>query len=323
MGLVAAGITAAATLGAAGVGFAGSRKSSKAAAKGAKAARESAAALERTRDQLIGGSLFGLSSTDFTGRRPDFAEFRRIDPGEELSRAAQANRGALDDVANLTFEANALNQFADSVRFDRLFPGGLEALRNQGAAAASLSAGELPFSDVLGVARDRAGLAQSLGLAGTQLSGALPRDLGLSRLQAIQAGAALNSQGAATLNAISPINNQLRIQDNLLTGQQQADLALRQNILEQRSDQAKFNLEASPDPFAQGLLGLEKERLGLYSSGQLASSQIESANALATAQQQQNSLDQIAGLFGPGGALNGIFGGGSTGLTPVVPATVV
>lgn len=312
MGLAAAVVGGAAALGSAGIGFAGSRKASKAAAKGAKVGKESAKALERIRDQLAGGELFGFASEDFTGRRPDFAEFQRLDPGIALSDAAKASRGALGDIAGLTFEANSLNRLADAVRFQDLFPGGLEALRRQSAAASSLSGGELPFSDALGVVRNRAGLAQSLGIAGTQLGGALPRDLGLSRLQAIQTGAALTSQGAATLNAISPVSNQLRIQDNLLSGPQQVDLALRQNILEQQSEQARFNLEASPDPLAQSLLGLEKERLQLYSSGQLAAAQIQSANALATAQQQQNSLDQIAGLFGPGGALNGIFSGSAS-----------
>lgn len=308
MGLVALGI--AGGLATAGIGFAGASKSSKAAKSAAKAGRAPAAALGRTRDALIGGSLFGFDSTDFTGKRPDFAEFQRIDPGDELSKAARENSGALGDVANLTFDANSLNRIGDAMRFQDLFPGGLKALRNQGQAAASLSAGELPFQDVMGIVRNRAGLAQSLGLAGTQLGGALPRDLGISRLQAIQSGAALSSQGAATLNAISPVTNQLRIQDHLLTGPQQADLALRQNILEQQSEQNRFNLEAAPDPLAQGLLGLEKERLNLYSTGQLAGAQIQSANALATSQQQQQSLDSLIGLFAKSGALFGASGGG-------------
>jgi hypothetical protein len=322
MGVIAAAaIAGTATLGAAGIGYAGSQKSSKAAASAAKAGRAPAKALERIRDQLQGGSLFGLDSKDFTGRRPEFADFQRVDPGDELGKAARANQGALGDIGNLVMDANALNQFADAVRFERLFPGGLQALRNQGQASESLSRGELPFQDVLGIARDRAGMANRLGLGGTQMGGALPRDLGLSRLQAIQSGATLASQGAATLNTISPVSAQIRPQDHMLTGPQQVDLALRQNLLQQQSQQNRFNLEASPDPFAQGLLGLEQQRLNLYSSGQMAAGQIQSANALATAQMQQDSLSQVAALFGQGGAFSGLYGGGNS--VPYNPNTPV
>lgn len=292
-------ISALATLASAGLGLVGAKKSSKAAEQGAKAARQSAAALERIRDQLQAGNLFGFSTEEVTGSRPEFAPFQRVDIGESVGSNAANQLGALEDVAGLTFGVNDINQLSNSVRFDRLFPGGLEGLRSQGQAAAALSRGELPFDDALGVVRNRAGLANSLGLGGTQFAGALPRDLGLSRLQALQTGSALTAQGAATANAISPLSSQLTAQQNLISAPQALDFDLRQNLLQQQSDQAGFNLAASPDPAAQGLLGLELQRLNLRTSGQLAASQIQSANALATAQQQQQALGQISSLFQP------------------------
>jgi hypothetical protein len=117
----------------------------------------------------------------------------------------------------------------------------------------------------------------------------------MSRLQAIQSGTNLAAQAAQTANVINPISRQATVRDQFLTGPQALEFQQRQNLLEQQSRQTQFNLEASPDPLAQGLLGLEMQRLNLRSSGQLAASQIESANALATAQQQQQSL---AGLTG-------------------------
>ncbi len=267
----------------AGSSFYGASKSGKAAKKAASTARQSAAAMERIRGQLEAGSLFGMDSREFTGSRPEFAPFERLNVSDTLQQNAQANVQALPDIAAQTFGANDINQLSNQVRFERLFPGGLEALKSQGQAAASLSKGELPFEDALKVVRDRGALSNSLGLGGTQFASAVPRDLGLSRLQAIQSGAALTAQGANTASAISPVGSQLLAQQNMFSGAQGVDLGLRQNLLQQQSQQNQYNLAASPDPLAQNLLGLELQRLQMRTSGQLAASQIEGANALASA----------------------------------------
>ena len=314
----AAAIAGVAALGSAGIGFAGANKSSKAAKGAASAAKDSAKALERIRDQLRSGSLFGKATEDFTGSRPEFAPFQRLNIGEAVGSSAADQLGALPDVATLTLGVNDVNQLSNAVRFERLFPGGLDALKAQGQAAASLSRGELPFDDALEVVRDRAGLANSLGLGGTQFAAATPRDLGLSRLQAIQQGSALTAQGAATANQINPLSSQLTAQQNLISAPQAVDLELRQNLLEQQSLQAFNNLQAAPDPAAQGLLNLELQRLQLRSSGQLAAAGIESSNALATAQQQQQSLANISSLFQPtglGASQASPFNSALTGLT--------
>ena len=129
------------------------------------------------------------------------------------------------------------------------------------------------------------------------MGGALPRDLGLSRLQAIQSGASLTAQGAQTINQFNPVSSQMRAQDNLLTGGQQVDLALRQNLLQQSSDQNKFNLAAAPDPLAQGILGFEQQRLQQYATGQIASAQLQASSSANAAAAAQNAISGIAGAF--------------------------
>jgi len=296
----------------AGVGLIGSNKASKAADKAAKTSKESAAALERIREQLQSGSLFGFDSADVTGTRPEFEAFEKSNIADIVGSTARGQTGALGDVQDLTMGVNEINNLSNEVRFERLFPGGLDALKSQGSAAASLSKGELPFEDVLGVVRDRAGLSNSLGLGGTQFASAVPRDLGMSRLQAIQQGSALTAQGAATANQINPLSSQMTAQQNLISAPQALDFSQQQNVLDQQSRQFGANLAAAPDPLAQGVLGLELQRLQLRTSGQLAASGIQSANALATAQQQQQSLSQISSLFQPTSVAAGATQGPST-----------
>lgn len=291
MPVVTAGVLAAIGGIAAGTGSYLSGSSAKSAAKSAgRAGRGPALALQRIIDSLRAGQLFGLPTRDFSGSKPEIIPYKPIELSAEAAKAIEGNTANLGSAAKLAAQTNQANTLLDAIRIESLAPGTLEGLANMGQAGKRLSAGELPFSDVLGIARNRAGLASALGLGGTQYRAALPRDLGLSRLQAIQAGGNVLSQTAATAGQINPISAQARLQQYQFSPQDQAELSFKQAVLAQQSAQQQALVDAAPDPLAALLLGEEKNRLSLYASGQLAAANAQAGLA--------NSYLQIGNSIG-------------------------
>lgn len=206
---------------------------------------------------LVEGEVLGLSPEDIFGTRPEFAQFEPIDLTEEQLARITGNTSVLPALRENVLATNRLNTETGELRFDQLVPRGTTALRNLGRSAESLSRGELPFDDVLDIVRNRAGLAQQLGLSGTQLGGALPRDLGLSRLQAIQAGSGLLAQASAIAESIDPVGRQITPQSMFLSPQTGVQVGLNQAILGQQSRQGQNLFDVAPDPLAQGIFNFE------------------------------------------------------------------
>lgn len=277
-----AAIAAIGALASAGAGVYGASQSSKGAKKVAHAGKKAAYQLQNIINALAGGNgLFGLPSRAFSGSKPEIPGYERVNLANESARAIEGNVGNLPNAARLSAITNSINTALDSARAEQLSPGFLQGLAQAGSAGRQLASGYLPVGDVMQVARNRAQAASALGLAGTQYRSALPRDLGLTRLQAIQQGGNLLSQTAATMGQINPISAQLRTQQFLNSPQEQADMTFRQNLLDQQLAGQRALIAASPDPLATLLLGTEKDRLGLYSGAGVAGGQAQQATGQA------------------------------------------
>lgn len=212
--------------------------------------------LRRSLDRLRAGT-YGFPTEEIFGTRPEFAEFNPIDlTDEQLARIA-GNAASLPSISENVFDTNLINTLAGQIRFDQLVPRGRQALSGLGRTSETLLRGELPFDDVLDVVRNRAGLAQTLGINGTQLGGALPRDLGLSRLQAIQTGGNLLAQATALADQVDPVARQLAPQSFYLSPELGAQVGLNQAILGQQSRQGANLFASAPDPVSSGIFNFD------------------------------------------------------------------
>lgn len=204
-------------------------------------------------DYGVDGIEFGLD--DIFGRKPVGIEFQAPD-------LATSNQNFLDfsvpgateaaDVVNARLSRSVLDN--NLMRIRELFPDFDRASESFSGATADLLAGRLPFEDVMDIISDRQSLAGSVGTFGTQTNATL-KDLGLSKLDAIQTGGNMFQQFAQTLNSsVSPIPQNFASGASLLPFTTQTpELQLRIAENEQASAQGAEFLSASPDPAASQL----------------------------------------------------------------------
>lgn len=149
-------------------------------------------------------------------------------------------------LADLTNQANAglsLN------RLEAFSPGLGGSFSNLGAVTRDLTAGRLPFEDVLDIVSDRQELSGALGTPGGSTNATLA-DLGLSRLDAITQGSNMFNSLVNTANSLAPQSN---AGDFFLSTQQRLSAEQTQRAREQAAAQSAAFINASPDPAAAGL----------------------------------------------------------------------
>ncbi len=193
---------------------------------------------------------------DIFGSRPEAALFEPIDLTDALIENITDNRNILPSADRFADEINTFTVDNDINRLEQIYPGFQGNLSQVSGVTSDLLHGRLPFDDVLDIVSDRQELSNALGTPGGSAPATLA-DLGLRRLDAIDQGANMFQRFINTANQISPLQNQTRPGDLLLTPQQRIEAETQQRVLEQASTQSANFLKASPDPAAASLFNSE------------------------------------------------------------------
>lgn len=181
------------------------------------------------------------------GGKPKAAEYQPVDFGEQQLQTVYDNynnmgaiRG-LNDLTNRVISNQAMN------RAQKFIPGFKQMLQQEGANSGALLRGELPYDDVLGIASHANGLAGALGVPGTGTPATL-KDLGVSRLGAMQSGQGMLQSMVNQAETVSPAGRYSRPQDYMVYPNQTIPWQIDQRQLEQQSLQNKYNLDAGVSP---------------------------------------------------------------------------
>ena len=222
-------------------------------------------------NQALGGNFLGRYGTeDIFGRRPVGIPYVPVNIKKSLTRSVNDNReiglpAALDfsTAVNERFSGDVLRLNLDRAR--TLYPGYDSAVSSYTGATKDLLEGRLPFEDVLGIVSDRQSLSGAIGVPGGAGSATL-KDLGLSRLGAIETGAKMFQSFLTTqANAVSPIPQLVRPDQifdyTMLTPATRLSADITQQQLKQQSLQSAEFLAAGPDPAAQALFGAQYQAL--------------------------------------------------------------
>ena len=197
------------------------------------------------------------------GKVPEHALYSPVNIDKSLMASVAGNQAALPDIQNLIFDTNTGITSEALRRAKKLIPGYKQAMKTYGAAGVDLLGGRLPFEDVLGIVGDRTALSNTLGTPGTAGPATL-KDLGIKRLDAIQAGGGILKDMVNIAGAISPTGNYALPQNFMLSPTERLRADIEQRQLQQQNQQSGFNLAGSADPGAAAAL-----QLALSQAGQL------------------------------------------------------
>lgn len=236
----------------------------------------------------VGGGLLASRSSGgaaANGRVPDAAEYEPVDYAKQQLAAILGNQAALPSIANLIYGTNDIISKSWNKRAKKFIPGFKGMMRQYGEAGTDLLGGNLPFEDVLGIAANSNELGASLGVPGGRLPGTL-RDIGVSKLGAIQAGGGILKDMVNIAGAVAPTSSYANPTSMFLSPTDQVNWEIQQQQLIQQSNQNANNLAAAADPAAAF-----QQQLQLSQAGQ-----IQGAG--------QSLLGAGFGMFGGQGATN-------------------
>jgi len=234
------------------------------------AAAEDAASAQRS-------MLDGADGRAIFGSVPEAAMFETkpyvpINYGQVQLNTVNDNLTALPKINDLTAQLNQSLRADSGLRIEQFAPGFQANLKTLTNAAGSLVNGQLPYSDVMDIVANRGELAGSLGTPGTATNATL-KDLGLSRLSAMQSGADMMTRIGNLVEQIDPISQRSRAVDWTLNPSQTVPLAQAdaqfgasydqmERSLVQQSEQNANNLAAMADPAAAGMFGAQMQLAG-------------------------------------------------------------
>ena len=228
--------------------------------------------------------LDGADGRAIFGSVPEAALFETkpyvpINYGQVQATTINDNITALPKIDELTSALNASLRADSGLRIENFAPGFQANLKTLTNAAGSLVNGRLPYSDVMDIVANRGELAGSLGTPGTATNATL-KDLGLSRLSAMQSGADMMTRIGNLVEQIDPISQRSRAVDWTLNPSQTVPLAQAdaqfgatydqmERSLSQQSEQNANNLAAMADPAAAGMFAANMQLAGgaPYGSG--------------------------------------------------------
>jgi len=245
------------------------RKQQRKQAQAAQSANDAQARQRSMLDGADGRAIFGSV--------PEAALFKTkpyvpINYGQVQATTINDNITALPKIDELTSALNASLRADSGLRIENFAPGFQANLKTLTNAAGSLVNGRLPYSDVMDIVANRGELAGSLGTPGTATNATL-KDLGLSRLSAMQSGSDMMTRIGNLVEQIDPISQRSRAVDWTLNPSQTVPLAQAdaqfgatydqmERILSQQSEQNANNLAAMADPAAAGMFAANMQLAG-------------------------------------------------------------
>lgn len=269
------------------------------ASSGASRAQRSAAA---QRDAAYGrarGLISGLSGRGAGFLRDAFGD--RLNPEAFLYEKVDLTQSQLDTIAGnikafpsaleLTNMVNPSIWINDIGRIRTMMPQFDRARDSYIGTTRRLQEGKLPFDDVMDIYSRSAERAGGSGAPGGHRNATL-RDLGLSRLDAMNQGNSMFAQFMNIAQSISPVEHQMRPQQMFFTPQERAQLDIEQAALEQQGRASAEMARAMPDPATNALvnaqMGIEMAALG----------QSYAPTSGAGAMMMGQGLAQAAAMFG-------------------------
>lgn len=128
-----------------------------------------------------------------------------------------------------------------------------------------LQEGKLPFSDVMDITSASSSSAAAGGTPGGSRNATL-KDLGLSRLDAMERGNSMFANFMQIAQEISPVEHQMRPQQMMFTPQERAQMDIEQAALDQQGRASAELARAMPDPATNAIvnaqIGLEMASMG-------------------------------------------------------------
>lgn len=240
---------------------------------------------------LSAGKMGSLEEMFGSKLDPEAFLYEPVDISQSQLDTIQGNIGAFPSALQLTNMVNPSIWKNDLSRIRSLMPGYDNSRDLYLGATKKLLSGELPFQDVEDIVSNRSSLAGSLGSPGGSRNATL-RDLGLSRMDAINQGGSMFQQFIQMAEAISPVGSQMRPQQMMFTPQERLQADILQRSLEQQGRASAAMAEAMPDPAQNALanagIGLNMAQLGMQSPSTAGMGQ----------QALGQSLSSAAGLFG-------------------------
>ena len=322
---------------AAGAGAATSAYNSSQASKQADANRsqqqafldQSTQANQDAKDQAQGfiDSLYGMSEEDKIAAfgdklNPEAFLYNPVIIGQSQHQTIQDNMResggaiALSDRVNSSIWQNDLN------RIRTLMPGYDQYSQQYLGITNSLQQGKLPYEDVMGILGDSGSLAGSVGAPGGSRATTL-KDLGISRLSAMEQGNSMFTNFVNMAQVISPNEKQMTPQQSFLTPSERLNADIMQHSLTQQGNASAEIARASPDPAASAItnadMAMQMAMLGsgytpqmptgsTYNSG-LASSVNSGINGILSAFMGSQNKGYGNTSFGTNGS-NGSYGSG-------------
>lgn len=223
------------------------------------------------------------------GRKPEVAAYKPVDLGEEQGRATKSN------LANI----GGIQDF-----LEHLLPGYKNITAQEGKNILSLLRGEIPKDVEESVGRTAAFKAFTGGYGGSPMSRALKaRDLGRTSLDMMDRGGnAAQRWMKTTEDSVAPY---------VISTPMQAETTTRNNVMDQATRQAKFNVAAAPDPSAAGIFNLQtalgSTAASMFSVGSIGGGGGGRGTGLGTGANPNASAGVTAGANAAAG-----YGGGYT-----------
>lgn len=207
------------------------------------------------------------------GGVPKAAPYVPLDLTDEQRQAVKSNLKSLPEINQLVGQNNAIVTADALNRAKRLIPGYASMMETEGRNASNLLQGQVPWDDVMGIVADSSGLNGAIGVPGTGAPATL-RDLGISRLSAIQSGSGMLKDMVGIAEQISPRSSYYLPQNMFVTPKERIAAQLGQVELGQQSAQSANNLAAAPNP------GAMAQASTIASAGSAASSLINSLGSM-------------------------------------------
>jgi hypothetical protein len=211
------------------------------------------------------------------GDKPQVADYVPTDLGTESQKATEANVSNLPGIQAL---------------LDKILPGWSDMQKEGSKNTLSLLRGEIPQDVQDQLRRNSAYKSFTGGYGGSGMSKALTaRDFGLTSLDLMGKGenSAQRWMGMSE-GAVSPWT---------ITGKEQADQTMKNNLYQQAVDQFKYNVMAAPDPASAGLFNTIATIGGTAASFGMGSA--------------MNAQRSGGGTAAPAGGVGGGGGGGVNG----------
>jgi hypothetical protein len=242
-------------------------------AYGASSSQKSAAKQKQQAYDNARGTLYGFQDRGSDWLASAFGD--KLNPEEFLYKPVDLTKSQLDTIkGNIKATPSAI-ELADKVnpaiwendqnRIRNLMPGYDAAKDSYIGTTRRLQEGLVPFSDVMDITADSSAMAAAGGTPGGSRSLTM-RDLGLSRLDAMQQGNSMFAEFVQIAQQISPVEHQFRPQQMFFTPSERAQLDIEQAALEQQGRASAEQARAMPDPaqyaLANAEIGIEMAALG-------------------------------------------------------------